>query len=268
MTESGKKYAIPKFNWSDVTIADSDSLMLFFGPSESAYKINWSSFISKMNTLTTPRKIQDADGDSYVSLLTDDRLEFFVNSEFKGLMLQDRTWWLSYTGDITGFYSGSWYDQRDTGFDFHYQDNVNPNNVFSDLEINRNGILLNTHDDVSGTESELNLDSAGDITMVVNNLDVLHIDGDGNIDLFDLTLSGALGFPSGGSYDYGTSGYALTSTGSSTPPVWTKIKYEGEISVASFGAGTSYTINAATHGLGTGFHNVVVFNSSKKYDEY
>jgi hypothetical protein len=79
----------------------------------------------------------------------------------------------------------------------------------------------------------------------------------------DLTFAGACDLKLNGSA--GTTGQALLSTGAGTAPVWgapvTKT-YSDAFIIADWGAGTTLTYAAATHGLGAGLHQVMVYTSA------
>lgn len=68
----------------------------------------------------------------------------------------------------------------------------------------------------------------------------------------DLQLSGSAG----------NGGEVLQTNGALTPPIWKKVKYTHPFVIADWGAGTTLTIAAATHGLGASYHNVTVFDAT------
>jgi hypothetical protein len=60
----------------------------------------------------------------------------------------------------------------------------------------------------------------------------------------------------------GNGGEVLQTNGALTPPIWKKVKYTHPFVIADWGAGTTLTIAAATHGLGASYHNVTVFDAT------
>lgn len=68
----------------------------------------------------------------------------------------------------------------------------------------------------------------------------------------DLQLSGSAG----------NGGEVLQTNGALTPPIWKKVKYTHPFVIADWGASTTLTIAAATHGLGASYHNVTVFDAT------
>jgi hypothetical protein len=60
----------------------------------------------------------------------------------------------------------------------------------------------------------------------------------------------------------GNGGEILQTNGALTPPIWKKVKYTHPFVIADWGAGTTLTIAAATHGLGASYHNVTVFDAT------
>lgn len=227
--------------------ADPSAFVLISHPTTGrAYKIKISDFQSALDTIynsngvLNENRIVDANGNRFTF---DDVTIFTVNASARiteSVIVGDDTSNITLEPLFVELVS----EDTNTGdFTTVYLENDNLTISTNPLGVEDNHIKL--------TSTELAISSeTGNIELNVN----------GSNDHLELNI--ASGCDLRINHDAGFSGYVISSNGSANPPTWKKLSHSRSFVVGDWGVGTTLTITSAIHGLGGGYHNVTVFDSS------